>query len=193
MNCYDFDQTIFFPDSSYCFFMYCLRHYPKAVLRALPATAVTGLLALLRLRDTRALKEKVFSFLPYLDDVDSVVECFWEESFDEGIAAWYLNQREDDDVIVSASPEFLLLPAVERLGVRLIATRMDKHTGRILGNNCHDYEKVTRFYQVYPGQHPEKFYSDSLSDSPMARIADSAWLVEDRVTLSPWPESGRRP
>ncbi len=192
MNCYDFDQTIFFPDSSYLFVMYCLRHYPKAVLRALPGTLYTGLLALLGRRDTRQLKEKVFAFLPLLDDVDRVVDEFWEKNFEPCIAAWYLDQRRDDDLIVSASPEFLLRPATDRLGVQLIATRMDRHTGEIIGKNCHDYEKVTRFYQAYPGRRPETFYSDSLSDSPMARIADRAILVEDRETLSPWPERGPR-
>lgn len=192
MNCYDFDQTVFFPDSSYLFVMHCLRRYPRAVLRALPGTVFVGLLRFLGLRDTRELKQKVFSFLPYLDDVDRVVEEFWEENFEPGIAAWYLGQRRDDDLILSASPEFLLRPAAERLGVRLISTRMDRHTGEIIGKNCHDYEKVTRFCQAFPGQRPESFYSDSLSDSPMARIADRAFLVKDRDTRSPWPERGPR-
>ena len=43
MNTYDFDQTIFSPDSSYCFVMYCLRHYPRAALKALPGTVYMGL------------------------------------------------------------------------------------------------------------------------------------------------------
>ena len=188
MNCYDFDQTIFFPDSSYLFVMHCLRRYPRAVLRAVPGTALMLLLRLFGRKDTRALKEQVFSFLPYLDDVDRIVAEFWEDNYETGMAAWYLRQSREDDVILSASPEFLLRPAAERLGVRLIATRMDRHTGKIIGKNCHDHEKVTRFYQLYPQQHPEKFYSDSLSDSPMARIADRAYMVEDRVTLSPWPD-----
>ena len=78
MNCYDFDQTIFFPDSSYCFVMYCLRRFPRAVLSALPGTALSGCGKLLQLSDTRALKEQVFSFLPLLDDVDGIVEEFWD-------------------------------------------------------------------------------------------------------------------
>lgn len=188
MNCYDFDQTVFFPDSSYLFVMYCLRRWPRAVLRALPGSCVAGALKLLGMRETRELKEQVFSFLPALDDVERIVEEFWEENFDRGIAAWYLRQRRDDDLILSASPEFLLRPAAERLGVHLIATRMDRHTGRILGNNCHDYEKVTRFYREYPNGRVDAFYSDSLSDSPMARIAERAYLVEGRGTLRPWPE-----
>ena len=34
MNVYDFDKTIFHPDSSVSFFLYCLRHYPRQVLKA---------------------------------------------------------------------------------------------------------------------------------------------------------------
>ena len=193
MNCYDFDQTIFFPDSSYCFVMYCLRRWPRAVLRALPGTLVLGAKNLLHLSDSRALKQQVFSFLRDLDDVDGIVEAFWEENFERGIAAWYLRNRREDDLILSASPEFLLRPAAERLGVRLIATRMDRHTGEIIGKNCHDHEKVTRFYRDYPRGHVDCFYSDSFSDSPMVRIADAAVMVRDRETLIPWPERGGRP
>ena len=63
---------------------------------------------------------------------------------------------------------------------------MDKKTGKIIGNNCHDKEKVRRFYERFPDGHTENFYSDSLSDTPMAEIADNAFLVKKGV-LSPWP------
>ena len=188
MNCYDFDQTVFFPDSSYLFVMHCLRHYPRSVLRALPGACFAGALKLLSLCETRVLKEKLFSFLPYLDDIDRIVEEFWAEYFEKGISEWYLLEKRDDDVIISASPDFLLRPAAEKLGVRLIATRMDRHTGRILGNNCHDYEKVTRFYREYPGEHVDAFYSDSITDFPMARLAERAYLILERGVMRPWPE-----
>ena len=186
MNAYDFDQTIFQPDSSYAFVLYCLRHYPRAVLHAAPGMAAAGILRLLGQADTRKLKENVFAFLSRLDDVDRVVEEFWEEN-SGGLEQWYLDRHREDDLIISASPEFLLQPIAKRLGVSLIATRMDKHTGRILGKNCHDYEKVTRFYREYPHQRPEFFFSDSLSDTPMARIAGRAYLVK-KGEMTPWPE-----
>ena len=35
----------------------------------------------------------------------------------------------------------------------------------------------------------EKFYSDSLSDTPLALCADEAYFVSDKATtISPWPE-----
>lgn len=185
MNVYDFDQTIFSPDSSYCFVMYCLRHYPRAVLSALPETLLMGLLVLLKMADTKDLKEKVFGFLPRIDNIEEVVTAFWAENRDK-IQPWYVAQRHEDDLIVSASPEFLLRPICLELGVGLIATKMDMHTGRISGLNCHDEEKVRRYRERFPNTVPEAFYSDSLSDSPMARIAERAYLVKKTV-LSPWP------
>ena len=147
MNTYDFDQTIFHPDSSYCFVMFCLRHYTRAVLHALPGTIAVGCAWLLKKAETKELKEQVFSFLPWLPGVEAVVHDFWDEHR-KNIAPWYLEQKRADDVIISASPEFLLRPISEELGVRLIATDMEPYTGRIRGRNCHDQEKVRRFLKV---------------------------------------------
>ena len=186
MNTYDFDQTVFQPDSSFSFVMYCLRHYPRAVLHSVPGMSVVGLQRLMKKAETKELKEKIFSFLPRLDDVDRIVEEFWETHRDR-LAPWYLAQKRSDDVIISASPDFLLRPICEELGVFLIATRMDPYTGKIHGLNCHDEEKVRRFRQEFPDGHTENFYSDSLADSPMAKIADRAFLVRDGKP-GPWPD-----
>ena len=185
MNSYDFDQTIFYPDSSYCFVMYCLKKHPLAVLRAVPGAAWAGLKKLGKKAETKELKERTFAFLKALPDVDGTVSAFWE-AHRGNIAQWYLRQKRPDDLIISASPEFLLRPMTDELGVSLIGTRMDKRTGKITGANCHDEEKVRRFYERYPDGHTEEFYSDSLADTPMARIADRAFLV-NKEQISPWP------
>ncbi|MBR1455663.1 MAG: haloacid dehalogenase-like hydrolase [Oscillospiraceae bacterium] len=185
MNVYDFDETIFTPDSSYAFVLYCLRHYPRAVLHAVPGMAGMGLLHAAKQADTKALKEKVFAFLTRLDNVDQIVSDFWKEK-SGGLAQWYLAQRRDDDLIISASPEFLLRPVADALHVRLLATPMDRHTGRIIGRNCHDNEKVVRFYQAFPHESIDRFYSDSMSDTPLARISREAYLV-NKGTCRPWP------
>lgn len=185
MNVFDFDQTIFYPDSSYSFVLYCLRHYPRAVLHALPGTVLYGLMVLLGKAETKDLKERIFSFLNRLESVEETVLDFWNEN-EDGIADWYLNQKRADDLIISASPEFLLRPITDRLGVSLIATPMDPYTGKIRGLNCHDEEKVRRFRELYPEATVECFYSDSLSDAPMAALAARAFLVRDGVP-EPWP------
>ena len=190
MNVYDFDETIFHPDSSYGFFLYCLRHYPRAVLKALPRSAAEGIrYALLPLRhgkkDAKRLKEALFSYLNRLGDVHGTVSAFWDENAD-GFAPWYLQQKRTDDLIISASPAFLLEPAAGKLGVRLIATDMNPFTGKIRGRNCHDEEKARRFREAYPDERVEEFYSDSLSDTPMAKLAERAYLVKGGERI-PWP------
>lgn len=185
MNTYDFDKTVFYPDSSCCFYLYCLRHYPKAMMKTLPRSLVSGLCYSAGKGNAKLLKEQLFSFLTNLPDVDRVVKDFWAQNRHR-LARWYLQQKCNDDVIISASPEFLLRPICEELGVRLIGTRMDSRSGKISGENCHDKEKVRRFYEAFPGACTEAFYSDSLSDTPMAEIAQKAYIVR-KEQLAPWP------
>ena len=186
MNVYDFDNTIFVPDSSYCFVLYCMRHYPRAVCKVIPGS-LWQLIVYLRdgRRDAQKLKEAMFSFLNRIDNIEEVVKDFWDDHFDR-VEEWYLCQKREDDLIISASPEFLLRPVAERLGVSLIATPMNPYSGRIMGKNCHDREKTRRFLEKYPRDCMENFYSDSLSDSPMAVLAAHAWLVKEHK-CSPWP------
>ena len=186
MNVYDFDQTIFHPDSSFCFFCYCLRHRTLAVSKCIPSAVFQFVSYQLHGRkDAQKLKEALFSYLNRIDNIDFLVDSFWKEHSDQ-IAAWYLEQKKEDDVIISASPEFLLHPAAEMLGVKLIATRMNPYTGKIKGKNCHDREKVRRFRELYPDAKVDEFYSDSLVDEPMARIAGKAFMVRGNER-SAWP------
>ena len=186
MNSYDFDKTVFYPDSSFCFFMYCLVHHPLAVISALPSSLYMLLRHISGKADTKALKQCAFSYLKRLGNVDGDVEKFWKKNRHR-IGNWYLKQKKNDDIIISASPEFLLKPAADELGVRLIATRMDKHSGKIEGRNCHDSEKVSRLREFCPDAAVDEFYSDSLSDSPMADIAEKAFIVK-KGKISPWPD-----
>jgi phosphoserine phosphatase len=81
----------------------------------------------------------------------------------------------------------MLEPICRELGVRLIASRVDKRNGVYTCKNCFGEEKVKRFRILYPDAVIEVFYSDSLSDSPMARIANEAVFVIGEQ-LNPWPK-----
>ena len=59
----------------------------------------------------------------------------------------------------------------------VLASPVDPRTGMFNGLNCHGPEKVRRFREVYPEAAVENFYSDSRSDTPMAEIAQKAWMV----------------
>ena len=184
MNVYDFDNTILKGDSTARFFTYCLMHCPKMWLDA-PGQAWNAALFVLKRRKKQDFKQRMLHFLTLIGDVDARVEAFWEKNFCR-VKEWYFKKRRDDDVIISASPEFLILPACKRLGVGCVmGSPVDKQTGRFHGLNCHGEEKVRRFREVYPDTEIEEFFSDSYSDDPLARLSKKAWLVEDS-NLSPW-------
>ena len=184
MNVYDFDNTILRGDSTARFCAYCLRRYP-AIWRDLPGQAVNALLFGLRLLDKRAFKQRLLSFLSRIGDVDAAVAGFWEANFSR-IKPYYYRVRRPDDVIISASPEFLIAPACERLGIQTVmGSPVDKRTGRFSGPNCHGEEKVRRFREIFPDGEIDDFYSDSHSDDPLAKLARRAFLVKGEKLL-PW-------
>ena len=184
VNVYDFDKTILPYDSTEHFFAYCVRRWPRVIGPALAAVPMLPGMKLGLTTKTRA-KEVFYRFLTRVPDIDAAVEDFWSLSFSD-INDWYLARLRHDDIISSASPDFLLRPVANRLGVRLIASRVDKRSGWTLGENNHDVEKVVRFRREYPNTEIDEFYSDSLSDTPMARLARRAFLVKGSE-LTPWP------
>ena len=82
----------------------------------------------------------------------------------------------------------MLKEACVRLGVKnLIASDVDSCTGKFFRKNCHDIMKVIYFKEIYHKSEISEFYSDSLSDTPMAKLARKAFLIKNGQVLL-WPE-----
>ena len=184
MNVYDFDNTLLRGDSSARFFAFCLKRCPR-MWPDIPAQALNALLFALHIKPKQAFKQRMFGFLKRIGDIDGVIDAFWQENLSR-VKPWYRAAHRSDDVVISASPEFLIAPACARLGIaHVIGSPVDKATGRFDGANCHGQEKVRRFRAAFPDAPVENFYSDSHSDDPMAALAERAWLVRgDRIL--PW-------
>lgn len=185
MNVYDFDHTIYPGDSTLDFWKFCVRRYPSALL-SLPGAALSGALFKARLCSREAFKARFYCFLRHIPDVKDQADAFWRENLSR-ICPWYLAQRREDDLIISASPEFLILPACAALGVQAIASPVSPETGELLGPNCRGEEKAIRLRRAFPDEPVEGFWSDSRSDAPLARLAGRAFLVKNGTPL-PWPD-----
>ena len=185
MNVFDFDKTIINYDSEYLFIPFVYRRYPRLFFKFLPKTVV-GAFGYVKNRHAEQLKEALFSCLPYIPDIDGLLEQFWDEN-EWRVEDYYKKIRRYDDLVISASPEFLIKPMCNRLYVEFLGTPMSVSTGNIQGINCHGEEKVRRFRELYPYEEVDEFYSDSLSDTPMAKIAKKAFLIVNHEPV-PWPE-----
>ena len=190
MDVYDFDGTLYRGDSTRDFLKWCTRRYPRAAF-ALPRAGVAAVacLKLHRIEKTQ-FKAALYRFLTYVPDVEREVERFWasREARIDGPC-----RPHTGDVVISAGPEFLLRPVCERRGWKLIASRVDSHTGRVLGPNCSGEQKVVRLRERFGNVHIDAFYSDSRNDDPLAALADEAYLVDaSKNTLVSWPQQARR-
>lgn len=175
INAYDFDGTIYDGDSSADFYFYCLKRNKKVLLQ-LPVQFIGTILYILKIYNKTKFKEKVFSFLKRIDDTDEYVKDFWKEN-KKNIKEWYFKQKESTDVIISASPEFLLKPLEEEMNFKVIATKVNKKTGEFESLNCHDFEKIKRYEELY-NKKIKRFYSDSIkADRPMLEYAEEGYLV----------------
>lgn len=183
MNVYDFDNTILRGDSTARFFAWCLVRAPRMWLDA-PGQLANAALFLLKKREKQAFKERMLRFVTMVD-LEAQLARFWEANLPR-VKRFYIDRRREDDVVISASPEFIIRPACEALGIRhVLGSPVDARTGRFLGPNCHGAEKVRRFRLAFPEGEIEEFYSDSYSDQPLAELAQRAFLVRGERIL-PW-------
>lgn len=176
MNVYDFDKTIYDGDSTLDFYFYCLRKHP-VIIFCLPQQLLAAVKYKLNCIDKVNFKESFYSFLRKLKDVDGDITAFWDKN-QHKMKTWYLQQQEKNDLVISASPDFLLREICGRVGIQnLIASVVNKKTGQYTGENCYGEEKVNRFRECYPNDRVNMFYSDSTSDQPMADLAENSYLV----------------
>ncbi|MBE7020818.1 MAG: hypothetical protein E7411_05245 [Ruminococcaceae bacterium] len=185
MNVYDFDNTIYKGDSTRDFYFYSLKKFPL-IIRFLPYQGYWFLKFILGIVNKTQFKEKFYIFFKGIKDIDSHIVSFWKEH-KRNLKSWYFDIQAENDMIISASPEFLLKPICQSIGIKsLEASRVDKYTGKYDGLNCYGEEKVVRFKAIC-NERIENFYSDSYSDSPLAEISENAYLVKgDRIVK--WKE-----
>lgn len=183
MNVYDFDKTIYDGDSSAHFLLYNYIKQPS-LLKYVPSQLAAFFNYRFKKISKTQMKSIVYRYFQGIPDIDQRVNDFWKKHR-KNIQLWYLKQRQEDDVIISASPTFLLQPICDELNIALIASLVDKKTGENLAENCYYKEKPKRFKEIYSLDEIDTFYSDSRSDDPMAQHAKKAVLVK-KDKLMPW-------
>ena len=183
MKVFDFDNTIYRGESSVDYSFYMIRHNKK-ILRYVP----TILFSLVGYKLCLLKKEKLESIINdfiagVLDETDFLsesVEQFWESNVHK------LNKRilrliGPDDVIISASPIFLLNGVRELLNTdRIIGTELDFEQKKITWFNFGD-NKVKRYKAIYGDRKPDAFYTDSYNDKDMMKISQEIFIVKKGI------------
>ena len=183
MNIYDFDDTIFAGDSSVRFIKYSLKKHPFKVLWGIIKGLKECFKYLFKKSDIGLIKSEIFSFVKKIDNLDEYMEDYVIKH-QKYIKKFYLEQKKDNDVVISASFLFIVKPFCDKLGIKtIIATLYDTKTGKIVGKNCKGQEKIVRFKEIFKKYDVNEAYSDSLSDIPMFEIAKKPYLVKDEELI----------
>ena len=128
-------------------------------------------------------KEVVFSFLNYFDNIDSLVKDFWVINKNK-IKKFYLDKDHSNDIIVSASPYFLLKPICDELKVMdLIASDVNPSNGHFNKPNNRGEEKVKTLKEKYANYIIDSMYSDSMHDKPLLDIAENSYIVKGNKVM----------
>ncbi len=177
MNVYDFDNTIYDGDSTFDFYLFSLKRHKK-ILLLVPSLFWAFLKFYIFKNGTKTeFKQTMYKFLKYCN-IEKDIKDFWNKK-ESNIKNFYIEIKKSDDVIISASPEFLLEPICKKLRIKyLIASKVNSNSGKYSGLNCHGKEKVLRFKKKFGNAKIDSFYSDSYSDTPLATLADKAYLVK---------------
>lgn len=187
MNIYDFDGTIFPSNCAVEFALWCMKRHPKLLVTYIPSLMKTAVLYGMKKVPEYYLLRKLFSYLTMVEDIPEQVEAYWDKNQGR-IAKWYLAQKQPTDLILSASPTCIIAPIAKRLGVNYMATEFDCEYGIFVNNLMYAKEKARHIIDKgFPVI--DNFYSDSLSDTPIALCAEKAYIVSNRATtVKPWPE-----
>ena len=178
MNVFDFDNTLYDGESSFDFFFFCLREDKKLAVH-IPMMLIDLLLyktRLIRVNRLYADAEKLCRELMKNEaQLQDKVRAFWAVSADK-LKPQLCALIRPEDVIVTASPQFLLEEILDRLNTKnLIASQMNVHSGRV-ESLCFRKEKIAQLRSRFGGE-VDRFYTDSLNDAPMIECAKEAYLV----------------
>ena len=187
MNVYDFDGTIYYPDCTIGFAIWCANRHPKLWFTFAPMAIKNLILCELGKLPRHKMERMFFSFLGMIDDFEVQIERFWDKH-EKRISAWYLAQKKPDDLIISASPDCIIEPIAKRLGVNYIASEYDREYCVFLNNFMFAKEKAR---YIFDHDFPviDRFYSDSLSDTPIALCAEKAYFVTNKAQkINDWPK-----
>ncbi len=178
MNIYDFDNTIYKGDTNTDLIKYSFLRHPFIVSSSLIRSSILYKKYKRKEIPFKDVKEEMLDFLFKINNRDKYLDKFVDKHMHK-IKKWYLNQKREDDTIMSASYEIWISKFCKKLNIKnIIATKTDEY-GKIIGNNCKGAEKIKIFKELYPSVKVENAYSDSHVDIPMLEYAKHGYVVED--------------
>lgn len=183
-NLYDFDKTIFKKDSSFIFYFYLLGRKPWLLFHFF-GLIFMKFLQVFKIISLEKFKEYTFSIFKFFKNKEKVLDKFVEKNKNK-FNKFYLQNKREDDVICTASPEFLVKALMKNVNpdAIVIGSKISLETLKYEDNakNCKGSEKINRLKEYFKTDKIscENAYSDSLSDIYMFDIANNGYMIVNK-------------
>lgn len=182
---YDFDGTIYDGDSTMDFLKFLITKKIWLVI-FIPLFVFNFIRYKLKFITKEKLKESIFSIFRYFDNIDELLIEFWERK-EKKLKPFFKNKKNHkNDVIATASPEFLIKPIADKYKVKkLFGSLVDKKTGKYSRLNCYGEEKIVRINSVFSNAIISEVYSDDcVADKPLLDLAKKSYIVKKNEIIS---------
>lgn len=123
-------------------------------------------------------------FLRECPDSRELALKFWDKNRYK-LKPFYESVKGNDDVVLSASFDFLLEVPCKMLGIKhLVCSSIDFDTGKVK-RLCFKNNKVKIFKSEFCDKEINDFYTDSMNDEPIMRLAKgNVYMVKkNKITL----------
>ena len=179
LTVYDFDGTIYDGDSTFDFIKFLIKK-DKSILLHIPKMTLFLIRYKTKSINKETMKECFFEIFNKFENIDELVNEFWNNNQNKLKTFFTEKKSHKDDIIASASPQFLLEPIAKKFKVKyLFGSPVDKKTGKYNGINCHGVEKVRLINNKYKDCIIDEMYSDDANaDGPLLEVANKSYIVK---------------
>ena len=113
-------------------------------------------------------------------NLDKYVDEFWELHRDK-IMKDMVKKVKKDDVIITASLDFLLRPIMKELPTKnIICTEVDIENKKV-DCVCYKENKVKKYREKYKDRPIDELYTDSYADKPLMQISKKVYLIDKKT------------
>ena len=180
MKAFDFDNTLYFGESSVDFALFMMKKNKKIILW-LPRIFWGLLKYKLCLISREKIEDEINAFMKSVikekAETAKLVAEFWQKH-QKNLNIELLKTVTEEDVIITAGPSFLIEAVKNKLGTsNLICSEFDAETGRVVYLNFGE-NKVKSFREKYAESLIDCFYTDSYNDKALMDISAKIFLVK---------------
>lgn len=179
MNVFDFDNTVYRGESPLDFALFMIRCRKKIIL-FLPKILHFSVRYKLCLASRKQLEAFLHDFLSHFSiteqELHRLVRAFWQKNLRK-LDSRMLRRIRQDDVIITAGPDFLIGGIAGLLNTtQILASETDIPNSRVIYFNFGE-NKARRYRALFGDRRIRAFYTDSYNDKALMEYAERVYLV----------------